>query len=69
MPLIPPLALTAEFALYEAKRKQWNVFIRKGKLLADSPTIGEVVAVLQGFLMPPSLAVTLLGDLFCLSPM
>lgn len=57
VPLIPPLALTAEFALYEAKRKQWSAFIRKGKLLADSSTLNEVVAILQGFLMPPSLAV------------
>ncbi len=57
LPLTPPLALRKEFSEDETKQKQWNAFIRKGKLKSDQQTLGEVVAILQGFLMPPSLAV------------
>ena len=57
VPLIPPLALTAEFSGDETKQKQWSAFIRKGKLRSDRKTLSEVVTILQYFLMPPSLAV------------
>lgn len=57
VPLILPLALTEEFSGDETKQKQWNAFIRKGKLRSDRKFLSEVVAILQDFLMPPSLAV------------
>jgi predicted nucleotidyltransferase component of viral defense system len=57
VPLTPPLALRAEFSEDAAKQKQWNAFIRKGKLKSDSQTLSEIVAILQSFLMPPSWAV------------
>jgi predicted nucleotidyltransferase component of viral defense system len=57
LPTDPPLALTSEFSEDAAKQTQWKAFIRKGKLKTDEKTLGEVVAVLQDFLMPPTQAV------------
>ena len=50
-PLVPPLALTAEFAEDEGKQRQWTAFCRKGKLV-ETPELLEVVADLRTFLWP-----------------
>jgi predicted nucleotidyltransferase component of viral defense system len=55
LPTAPPLALTAEFGADVAKVRQWEAFIRKGKLDA-AVTLEQVCAFLNGFLMPPTLA-------------
>ncbi|MGB8699390.1 MAG: nucleotidyl transferase AbiEii/AbiGii toxin family protein [Thermosynechococcaceae cyanobacterium] len=52
-----PLALSAEFSEDAAKQAQWNAFIRKAKLKAGQTSLGEVIAVLRDFLMPPVQAV------------
>lgn len=57
VPLSTPLALTPEFSLDKAKLTQWKAFLRKGKLTSDDLTLTEAIAILQNFLMPPSLAV------------
>src|SRR5205823_4237660 len=57
VPAGPPLALTAEFGNDAMKAKQWEAFVRKGKLDADGAALGKVCAYLDGFLMPPTLAV------------
>ncbi|HEY9826661.1 MAG TPA: nucleotidyl transferase AbiEii/AbiGii toxin family protein [Stenomitos sp.] len=56
LPADPPLALTGEFSEDAAKQAQWKAFIRKGKLKTSEETLSEIIAVLQGFLMPPTLA-------------
>jgi Nucleotidyl transferase AbiEii toxin, Type IV TA system len=58
LPAEPPLALTAEFSEDAAKQSQWKAFIRKGKLKTSEETLGEIIAVLQDFLMPPTQAAT-----------
>lgn len=63
LPKAPPLALTSEFSEEATKVTQWNAFQRKGKLKTEGKTLSEVVAILQDFLMPPSLAVSQ-GDPF-----
>lgn len=63
LPKDPPLALTSEFSEEATKVTQWNAFQRKGKLKTEGKTLSEVVAILQDFLMPPSLAVSQ-GDPF-----
>jgi len=57
LPTLTPLALTPEFSEDKNKQKQWNAFIRKGKLRASTQSLSEVVVILQDFLMPPTLAV------------
>ncbi len=51
-----PLALTDEFANDTAKQAQWTAFMRKGKLEPMGLTLAEVIVFLQGFIMPPTLA-------------
>jgi hypothetical protein len=50
----PPLALTAEFGTDAAKVKQWQAFVRKGKLDSSSVELFQICALLQEFLMPPT---------------
>jgi predicted nucleotidyltransferase component of viral defense system len=50
----PPLALTAEFSEDASKQAQWKAFIRKGKLKTSEETLGDIIAILQNFLMPPT---------------
>jgi predicted nucleotidyltransferase component of viral defense system len=52
LPAEPPLALTPAFAADEAKVKQWQAFIRKGKLDAGGATLEQVCAFLNGYLLP-----------------
>lgn len=55
-PTEPPLALTDEFGTDPTKGKQWDAFVRKGKLKGGSMKLVEVIAFLDSFLMPPSQA-------------
>jgi predicted nucleotidyltransferase component of viral defense system len=57
IPATPPLALTAEFYKDAAKQKQWNAFIRKGKLADGQASFAAIVTQLHDFLMPPTLAI------------
>ncbi len=57
LPKETPLALTPDFSEDSAKQTQWKAFASKGKLKTDGKTLSEIVTILQGFLMPPSLAV------------
>lgn len=53
LPAQAPLALTPEFGMDAAKVKQWQAFVRKGKLETGGNTLDQVCAFLNGFLMPP----------------
>lgn len=57
LPAEPPLALTPEFGNDPTKTKQWQAFLKKGKLDARGVTLDHVCALLSSFLMPPTLAV------------
>ncbi len=39
------------------KQAQWRAFLRRSRLDSQAPGLVEVVAALQSFLMPPTLAV------------
>ena len=54
-----PLAFTPEFFEDRGKQIQWRAFLSKGKLETDGKIFHEVIAILQDFLMPPSLVVAL----------
>ncbi len=56
LPTNSPLALTPVFASDAAKVKQWQAFVAKGKLDVGKTTLQQVCAFLNGFLMPPTLA-------------
>jgi hypothetical protein len=56
LPTESPLALTAEFGTDAAKVKQWQGFVRKGKLDVGEATLEKVCAFLNGFLVPPTQA-------------
>ena len=58
LPKEAPAALTEEFGEDAGKQALWKAFLRKGRLDADSKTLGEVVTELREFLMPPTIAVT-----------
>ena len=53
-PMEPPLALTGEFGTDPTKVKQWEAFVRKGRLKTDSTKLESVIAFLETFLLPPS---------------
>jgi predicted nucleotidyltransferase component of viral defense system len=57
LPTESPLALTAEFSEDASKQAQWKAFIRKGKLKTSEETLGDIIAILQIFLMPPTQAI------------
>ena len=50
-----PIGLTDTFAEDSQKRTQWQAFLRKNGI--ESVSLGEVVAVLAGFLLPVADAV------------
>jgi hypothetical protein len=56
LPSQPALALTAEFGADAAKVKQWQAFVRKGKLDVGETNLEEVCEFLRGFLVPPTQA-------------
>lgn len=52
-----PLALTSEFTEDETKQRQWLAFVRKGKLNEEGLVLSQIGAILQDFLMPPTMAI------------
>jgi predicted nucleotidyltransferase component of viral defense system len=56
LPAKPPLALTPEFGEDAAKLKQWQAFLKKGRLNAAGVSLEQVCAFLNSFLMPPTRA-------------
>jgi predicted nucleotidyltransferase component of viral defense system len=57
IPFTAPLALTPEFYEDRTKQSQWDAFLKRSQLAAQSTTLDDVAAVLRNFLFPPSLAV------------
>lgn len=51
-----PLALTDEFAHDQTKQTQWRSFVKKGRLVVKAVELGEVVALLGKFILPPAKA-------------
>ena len=56
LPAATPLALTSEFRDDDQKASQWAAFVRKNALGDVAATLAEVAAVIEKFLMPPTLA-------------
>ncbi|HEY7124722.1 MAG TPA: nucleotidyl transferase AbiEii/AbiGii toxin family protein [Ktedonobacterales bacterium] len=56
LPSETPLALTGLFGDDRSKQVQWQAFLSKGKLEVEASGLGAVVGFLQGFLLPPTLA-------------
>jgi predicted nucleotidyltransferase component of viral defense system len=56
LPEHTPSGLSAEFHEDILKNNQWNAFLRKGALTANTPSLTEVCALLERFLLPPTLA-------------
>ncbi|ELR99686.1 nucleotidyl transferase AbiEii/AbiGii toxin family protein [Gloeocapsa sp. PCC 73106] len=54
LPELIPLGLTADFAEDKNKVNQWKAFVSKTKLLAQPPSLSEVVSILLKFLWPPT---------------
>lgn len=52
-----PVALTDAFALDAQKQTQWKTFLHRADLSAKATPLTDVVAVLRGFLLPPTQAV------------
>jgi len=52
-----PLALTPEFYEDRTKQSQWDAFLKRSQLDAQSTTLNDVAAVLRDFLLPPASAV------------
>lgn len=59
LPTTTPPALTPEFGTDRNKTIQWSAFLRKGRLIESPPPLEKVVAFLESFLMPPTLAIVL----------
>jgi predicted nucleotidyltransferase component of viral defense system len=53
LPATVPLALTRGFSDDPVKSTQWIAFLKKGKLVDRPPPLGEVVLLLESFLIPP----------------
>lgn len=56
LPTEPPMALTEQFGEAADKQALWRAFLRKGRLDAQGKQLGEIVAELREFLLPPTLA-------------
>ena len=52
LPALPLLALTREFGVDEAKQRQWQAFLRKGRI--DAGTLAETIELLYTLLWPAS---------------
>ncbi len=57
LPAKSPLALTPEFGTDAAKVRQWQAFLKKGKLDVAGAALEYVCSFLNGFLMPATLAI------------
>jgi len=56
LPSRTPLALTPEFSGDQNKATQWSAFLQRSRLADPELRLSEVVALLEDFLMPPSVA-------------
>jgi nucleotidyltransferase AbiEii toxin of type IV toxin-antitoxin system len=56
LPAQPPLAWTPVFHDDDAKKRQWQGFVRKSKLPAGGVGLAEIAAELRAFLLPPTAA-------------
>lgn len=52
VPVETPLGLTTTFAEDSGKAGQWRAFLRKGRLEGGTPSLEEVVAAIDAFVMP-----------------
>ena len=52
LPTHPPVALTSQFGEADAKQRQWQAFLRKGRI--DAGTLAETVDLLHTLLWPAS---------------
>lgn len=57
LPTAPPSALTPEFSEDRSKQAQWDAFVRRGRLDVGKTALGDVVALLREFLLPPTFAI------------
>lgn len=54
LPSEEPIALTGEFAADGAKQAQWISFLKRSRLtLETAPLLGDVIAELRAFVLPP----------------
>lgn len=58
LPLATPVALTPEFFDSSEKGTQWRAFLRKAGLGHEELTLAQVTALIETFLMPPTVAVS-----------
>jgi hypothetical protein len=56
LPTAPPLCLTTDFSGHRDKQAQWTGFLKRTGLDVKGLTFGQVLARLESFLMPPTLA-------------
>jgi predicted nucleotidyltransferase component of viral defense system len=56
LPLRLPIALTPEFANDAAKQKQWQAFVKRLSAEGEATALADAVALIQEFLMSPTLA-------------
>lgn len=56
LPSETPLAWTPAFHDDNAKKQQWQAFVRKSKLPTESFVLSEIVAIMRMFLLPPTSA-------------
>ena len=52
LPKHPPVALTSDFGADAAKQRQWQAFLRKGRI--EAGTLAETIDLLQALLWPAS---------------
>lgn len=57
LPTTSPLAFTVEFTEDDQKLRQWDAFVRKGKLDADGLSLSAIAKDLEAFLQPPTVAI------------
>ena len=57
IPSTAPLALTPEFYEDRTKQSQWDAFLKRSQLAAQSTTLDDVATLLRDFLLPPASAV------------
>jgi predicted nucleotidyltransferase component of viral defense system len=56
IPTAPPVALTAAFTGDATKQKQWKAFVKRSSLAERVGELGEVMADVSAFVLPPLLA-------------
>jgi hypothetical protein len=56
LPTDPPVALSAAFSSDKDKLRQWQAFLKKGKLQGENVALEQVTVALRDFLMPAARA-------------